>query len=302
MQRAAALVLLWLPFGFSACMADPPARGPLPVRNQHPAQLTVQHLDPVATTALPAGEVTLRQTATYSSLFLGEQNGASSFQMDGETLDARTKVTVGIGAGIELATELPLLHNSGGFLDEFLIGWHRALGFPDQGRSTAPRNAWAVSAVDNGQTALQVDTTALALEDVPVQAKWQWLDPASDAVGLALRGGIELPTGAETHGFGNGGVDYAVGAAIERRQWQCIFHGHVSHTFAATPNLAQQAGLAPSCRCRRASRCCCRPSGRTRRCATSTWRAPATTRCCCGPAQGGARGRRCTSSWRSART
>jgi hypothetical protein len=243
MQRAAAWVLLLLPFGFSACVDDPPARGPLPVRNQHPAQLTVLHLDPVAATALAAGDLTLRQTATYSSLFLGEQSGASSFQMDGETLDARSKISVGLGAGIELATELPLLHNSGGFLDDFLIGWHRTLGLPDQGRSTAPRGAWAVSAVANGQTALQVDTAALALEDIPVQAKWQWLDPASDAVGVALRGGVELPTGEQAHGFGNGGVDYAVGAALERRQWQCIFYGHVSHTFAATPQLAQQAGL-----------------------------------------------------------
>ena len=72
----------------SACASGPHDRGPLPVRNQHPAQLTVGYLVPRRAAAVAPGDVELRPTLAYTSLFLAGADIDSSFNMDGEILRA----------------------------------------------------------------------------------------------------------------------------------------------------------------------------------------------------------------------
>ena len=68
------------------CVSAQTFSGPLPVRNQHPAQLTVLHMAPADTSVLDAGSMRLRADAAYSSLFLAGSDGGDSFEMDGEYL------------------------------------------------------------------------------------------------------------------------------------------------------------------------------------------------------------------------
>ena len=78
----------------------------MPVRNQHPAQLTVLHMDPADTAPRPAGAVGLRADAAYTSLFLGGARNGNLFEMDGEILRTAVRAEVGLGAGWELSVEL----------------------------------------------------------------------------------------------------------------------------------------------------------------------------------------------------
>ncbi|HEX5050942.1 MAG TPA: DUF3187 family protein [Planctomycetota bacterium] len=228
----------------AGCVAQPHLDGPLPVRNQHPAQLTVLHLPPASTTPLGAGALTTRVDAAYSNMYLfGSGPTGSGYRMDGEYLRVGPHLAVGLGSGFQADVELPFAHTSGGFLDDFVIGYHNAFGLPDQGRNTNPRDDFDVAATKNGIPAWHVDSAALELLDVPIGLTWQCCTVEPGRLGVALRAGIEFPTGNEHRGYGNGEIDTSLGLLLEYHVWDVGWYGHVQHTFAGTPESARVAGL-----------------------------------------------------------
>lgn len=215
----------------------------MPTRNQHPAQLTVLHMDPAPANVLPAGQIAVRENLAYSSLWLRGGTAARQFEMDAESLRAATRLQLGLGAGLEFGVELPVAHTSGGFLDAFVIDYHSWFGFPDQARDTSPRNDFAIAARQNGQELWGVDADGFAWLDVPLQLTWQVVEAAENRPGLAVRGALELPTGDADRGYGSGGVDASVGMLLQHRTGPLAWYGHAQHTFASTPRATKRAGL-----------------------------------------------------------
>lgn len=221
----------------------PSGGGPLPVRNQHPAQLTVLHQAPASARVLGAGRFSGRVDAAYSSLFLRGTAAGSSFTMDGEYLRVSHRLRAGLGGGLEFGTELPFAHTSGGFLDRFLIDYHNWFGFPDQGRSDTERDRFLVRANENGSTVWQLDASGAELLDVPLQLTWQVLAPTAARPGLAVRGAVELPTGDDERGYGSGELDFGLGLLAEHHTGPVGWYGHLQHTFAGTPAPARRLGF-----------------------------------------------------------
>ncbi len=227
----------------AGCSTQPEFLGPLPVRNQHPAQLTVLHMPPAATTSLEPGAVAARADFAYTSLFLsGATGGGNSFRMDGEYLRAATQLRVGLGAGFEASLELPVAHTSGGFLDSFLIDYHDFFGLPDQERNESAKNEFTIAARQAGQTAWSVEPSGLELLDVPIGLSWNAVE-VRDGLGVTLRSAVELPTGAASHGYGNGEVDWSAGVLLETHAVGAAWYGHLQHTLAGSPSTARAAGL-----------------------------------------------------------
>lgn len=229
--------------GAPGCVLAPTYGGPLPVRNQHPAQLAVLHLPPASAAALASGTATARLDAAYSSLFLLGSGGGQSWRMDGEYLRVGTTVRVGVGSGMELAAEVPFAHTSGGFLDNFLVDYHELLGFPDQGRDDSVKDAFSIAARRNGQTVWSVDQDSAELLDVPLYASLQLRAPGQERLGIAARVGIELPTGDEDRGYGSGDIEPGLGVVLEYWCLGVALYGHAQHTWAATPRPARANGL-----------------------------------------------------------
>lgn len=227
-----------------ACAAAPHHRGPLAVRNQHPAQILVLHMDPEGVRGLAAGEARVRMTSSYSSLFLSGGDRADSFEMDGEILRAGVGVAMGLGAGLELDAELPLAVAGGGFLDDFIVVWHEAFGFPDQGRDRAPKNVFAVRVRRDGAVVHEMEPGRVEPLDLPVRLTWNVLPRTGRRpFGLAVRGAVEFPTGDEDRGYGSGDLEGSLGVVGEVRHGALAVTAHAQHTFAATPSRARRAGL-----------------------------------------------------------
>jgi hypothetical protein len=222
----------------------------MPVRNQHPAQLTVLHLEPMPSATLPAGAVEARASAAYTSLFLAGSTPQSEFYMDGEILRTQLGARYGLGGGVEVGFGVPLLHTTGGFLDSFLIDYHDAFGFPDQGRSSSPRDFFKVQAAINSDrdVVYELREEGVMLGDVPLEASVELVPvrraaDGSGSPGLAARFGVELPTGDEAAGASNGEADYAVGLCAT---WPLSFgavHAEAQHTFAGSPATARRYGF-----------------------------------------------------------
>lgn len=226
------------------CATTPSLQGPLPVRNQHPAQLTVLHMDPAGAKPLPAAAARVRVDAAYSSYFVSGVNRSNSFVMDGELLRAGVKTGIGLGHDLELHFELAVAHTSGGFLDSFLIDYHDSFGFPDGGRKDAPNNRFWVEARHAGNTVYEMSEEKLELLDLPVELRWAFL-PITDErpFGAAVRAAVEFPTGDQDRGFGNGEMDYSVGLVGEYRRDNVSVTAHVQYTFVGTPDLAESGGF-----------------------------------------------------------
>lgn len=243
--RTVGWVLLAAP---AACVVDPAfddpvLSGPMPTRNQHPAQLVVLHMAPASTEVPAAGRAVVRANAAYTSLYLLGQRDSTIWEMDGEYLRTATELRLGLGAGLQFGVEVAAAHTSGGFLDGFLIGYHDAFGLPDQGRDEYARDAYRVEASRGGQTVWQVESSNLSLLDLPLSLTWQ-LRPGGDGrLGLALRAGLELPTGDQSRGFGSGGVDAGLGALADYRIGGIAIYGHAQHTWTSTPEQARRNGL-----------------------------------------------------------
>lgn len=221
----------------------------MPVRNQHPTQLTVMRLEPSAATSLPVGEVSVRASMAYTSLFLGGATASSAFAMDGEILRTNLGMRAGAGSGVELGFDLPVLHTSGGFLDRFLIGYHDLFGFPDQGRDDVANNRFDVFAETDGQRVYELHAAALEFGDVPLSGTWTFVPvrrraDGSGSPGFAARFGLELPTGDQDAGFGNGQVDYAAGLCATWPLQIGALHAEAQRTFAGSPRTAGVAGFA----------------------------------------------------------
>jgi len=225
------------------CVAAPDLRGPLPTRNQHPAQLTVMHLDPASAAVRPAGRVAVRADFAYTSLFLDGSRGSRQWVMDGETLRAALDLRVGLGHGLQLGTQLAAAHTSGGFLDDFVIDYHELFGFPDQGRDTSPRDDYLIEATRGSTTLWEVEKSNVEWLDLPLHLTWQLAEPGPDRLGVAVRGGIELPTGDQNRGYGNGQVDASFGALLDWRVGGVGLFGHAQHTFTGTPDRTRNRGL-----------------------------------------------------------
>lgn len=226
----------------AACAPLPRGLGPLPARNQHPVQLTVLHLDPVPAATHPAGEASVRLDTAYTSLWLSGNGNGNRFAMDGEMLRAALDLRVGLGAGLELEMGLPVGYASGGSLDGFVTGWHDFWGLPDQGRDTYPEDAFAVRAQRGAATAYDLEANELHAMDLPIGLRQEIL--AEGPAHIAVRAAIELPTGDDDAGFGNGEVDVALGAVADLRWEDFGVFAHAHHTFAGTPGRAKAAGLA----------------------------------------------------------
>jgi hypothetical protein len=236
-RRWAVLVIA----GAAGCGTLPPACGPLPVRDQHPGQLLAPHLDPVPAQVLVPGAAIIRAEVAHTSLWLGGSRAGRSLALDGEITRAALDVRLGVSAGVELEVELPFGYASGGFLDSFVVGWHDFFGFADQGRDGAPRNAYRIAAEVDGTTALAVEPHEVQVMDLPLGVRVRLF--GNEHAALSARALVELPTGDEDAGFGNGGVDVALGlcAEVHFGAGELFAHGHYAFVSDSAP--ARRAGL-----------------------------------------------------------
>jgi len=243
--RGNRVIALSVLLALSACSTlQEPA--PLPARNQHPFQLLRAHPLPRAARAVPSGEVELASSLDWTSLWLSPGDGKDRIQLDGELLRADLMARFGLGHRLDLDVGIPVVHTSTGVLDGLVIFWHDALGLPQGGRDTVPRDDFNVRIEKfNGSTLTTIDSmpaNATSVGDLPVFLNWFPVE-SDDGLCLGVRGGIELPTGDADRGFGSGGVDFALGALAQYNGGTWSGFAWYDRSWVHTPDQLSRAGL-----------------------------------------------------------
>ena len=113
---------------------------------------------------------------------------------------------------------LPIIHDSGGFLDPAINTWHRWFGFDSGARPFFPNNKINYSYA--GQGSLDVQHAQTNIGDLAGEVGWYAADDAHRTV--SLWGGVEAPTGSVAGLTSDGAWDAALWAhgAWRWAHWQ----------------------------------------------------------------------------------
>ncbi|MCY3000324.1 MAG: DUF3187 family protein [Planctomycetota bacterium] len=224
MKRVPSFVVLLLSWIACACSALPKldseaaarVRGPLLTRHPHPILLTFPHLGLRRAVVQRQGTVGAAASVSYSSIFENVVKQGSDLRIDAELALARVQARVGVAEGVEVALDTGLVHGGNGSLDKFIGDFHQFFGFPNSGRDDAPDDKFDVHVNDNGTEAYSMKPNEVALEDLQLTLGVGESETRTGGWGSLWRATLELPTGKESDGFGNGELDYGLGWCGER--------------------------------------------------------------------------------------
>lgn len=249
MRRGPEFVLI-LVLCVSGCSALAPTkhparvvRGPIAVKTNGPIVANFLQFRPrsIATTAVGRSRLDVR--AEYASMFENGTDGTSEVVLDCETLRTGLAFETGISSSADIDIEIPLVYASQGFLDDVITRWHDLFGFPNGGREERPTNDYEVHVDQNGQRAFSLEKDTLALGDIPVVFTQRILDEEQSGIGVAVRGGLEFPTGSQSKGFGNGGFDWGGGLLAEKSIDRFTLTGGAYYVLTSTPDSFHDAGI-----------------------------------------------------------
>jgi hypothetical protein len=131
------------------------------------------------------------------------------YLIDGEVGRTDLSLRRGIGHGVELSADLPVLHIGGGFLDGFIEGFHKAFSIKRSDRFSAERGGYLVYLRSGDRTVVRTADPGWGLGDLVLGAKVTL--PARPAgFDLAAAGLLKLPSGDRNRLGSSGSPDIGV--------------------------------------------------------------------------------------------
>jgi hypothetical protein len=187
------------------------------VRDENP--LTRSFYLPLPSDSRLSDAASLSATFLISNTLNVENRASESLLVDGEA------DTLILAYGNALSTSwryrftLPVIHDSGGFLDSIIADWHRWFGLNPGNRPYFPKNQIAY-AYSNGRIDINMREPQTSIGDVSGELGWYPIDDAHRTV--SLWGGLEAPSGSVSKLTGDGAWDGALWAhgALRWPTWQ----------------------------------------------------------------------------------
>lgn len=157
-----------------------------------------------------SGLVMLALTQDVSSNYTVSSNAREQIALDGETYRTTLYARYGFMPRWEVGIEIPYIVQGGGFLDSFIVDWHKAFGLPQGGRESAPKDRLSYRYRKDGIQKLKMEQSGSGIGDMSLAAGfglYEYRDDASHDL-LALRAALKLPTGDSSSLRGSGGTDF----------------------------------------------------------------------------------------------
>lgn len=220
-----ALAVLAMAGGLGTILAGEP----FPIQSQSPlSRLYGLPVGDDAAAVAPTG-FQIRASFDLANNSFVETRGADALVLDGETWVARFGVRHGWGNGWRVAMQVPVVSHQGGVADDFIEGYHDALGLPQGDREGRSSDQLEFRFQKDGRTWVDLVDSATGVGDVRFSVSMPlWRDkPATRAVDAVA--GVELPTGDSDRLLGSGSTDFSLGLAAcdlaSLFRWNLELHG-----------------------------------------------------------------------------
>ena len=228
-----------------------------PVRDENPL-IRALYLPLPSDSRLTDGQ-NLSATLTITNTLNVENRPEESLLVDGESDALRLTYDDALFQSWRYRFTVPVIHDSGGFLDSVISDWHRFFGLPQGERPFYPKNQLVYFYSGRGHVDITQSQTSLG--DISGEMGWFAADDSHRT--LSFWGGLQAPTGSVDKLTGDGAWDGAAWAhgALRWPHWQLaaelgvaqpfgdeIFAGAAHKTsvfarFAATRDLGPQWSL-----------------------------------------------------------
>lgn len=220
-------------------------RGPIAARTQEPIKLTYLALRPRRATIQEEGTTAISVQEAYSNVFNTASNGNSSVILDGEISRTSVAVRRAVAPRTDVEVELAAVYATSGFLDGIIEAYHRALGLPSEHRDERPQDAYEMTVVKDGVPAYHLEGNEPGFADVPIVVTHALLLESASSPAVSVRAGVEIPTGSEEKGFGNGEFDFGGGVLAEKSFGRWTTTAAVDYTAPGTSESFEDAGMSP---------------------------------------------------------
>jgi hypothetical protein len=160
----------------------------------------------------------LSATLSVSNTLNVENRAQESLLVDGESHTLRLSYEDALYESFRFRFTVPIINDSGGFLDSTIDHWHRWFGFNPGNRPFYPQNELIYSY--SGRGSIDLTRSQTSIGDISGELGWYPIDDAHRTV--SVWGGLEAPTGSVAKLTGDGAWDGAVWAhgALRWPQWQ----------------------------------------------------------------------------------
>jgi hypothetical protein len=142
-----------------------------------------------------------------------ERRGTQQLLVDGESDTLRLSYEESITPDWRYRLTVPLIRDSGGFLDGAIDSWHRLFGLDPGNRPYYPKNQLVY--FYSGRTRIDMQESGTGIGDVSAETGWYAVDSAEHTI--SLWGGLKAPTGSTARLTSDGAWDAALWAHAARR-------------------------------------------------------------------------------------
>lgn len=196
-----------LTIAVAAFIVGSPARADefFPVRDENP--LIRGFYLPLPSDGRLADGADLSAAQSISNTLNVENRPQESLLVDGESHSLRLSYEDALYQAWRFRFTVPIINDSGGFLDSTIDHWHRWLGFNPGNRPFYPQNQLVYSYT--GRSSIDLTQPQTSLGDISGELGWFPIDDAHRTV--SVWGGLEAPTGSVAEFTGDGAWD---GAAV----------------------------------------------------------------------------------------
>jgi len=182
-----------------------------PTRNENPL-LRGFYLPLASDSRAQAGPVLAATLSVMNTLDV-EKRSTEQLRVDGESDTLRLSYENATGPAWRYRITVPVVHDSGGFLDSAIDSWHRLFGFDRGSRPYYSRNQ--IVYLYSGNSSVYRQGARTGIGDVSAETGWYAADSAERT--MSFWGGVEAPTGSTRGLTGDGAWDAAVWAHAARR-------------------------------------------------------------------------------------
>jgi hypothetical protein len=160
----------------------------------------------------------LSATLSISNTLNVENRPQDNLLVDGESHTLRLSYEDALYQSWRFRLTVPIINDSGGFLDSTIDRWHHWFGFNPGNRPFYPQNQLVY--FYSGQGHVDMTQPQTSLGDISGELGWYPVDDPHRTI--SLWGGLEAPTGSVAKLTGDGAWDGAVWAhgALRWPQWQ----------------------------------------------------------------------------------
>ncbi len=149
--------------------------------------------------------------ADVANSYLVSSTTREDLILDGESYRFTLGLRYGLSDRFEVGIDIPYVGQGGGFLDSFIIDWHKFFGLPQGGRTNAPKNRLLYDYSRDGQNRLLTDDSSFSIGDIRLYGAMQlYNDGKENPRAVALRASVKVPSGDSHKLHGSGSTDGAL--------------------------------------------------------------------------------------------